>query len=211
MKFKGMQILFNEDGGAGSGGAGGNGGAGTEPPKTYSESEFNDVKQRADAEKEKARNLEVERDRAIAEAEKLKKEKSETGLADKELAEARGKRITELENSLAETTKTVNEIKTEKKALEDSVRKSYIDQLPEEHKGIANLIPTVEGLAEYVKVNAAGPKAGQDAGKPGGGTVDTTNKKWKDLSQKDLDTLYSTKPEEWRKLYKEHYGTNPQV
>lgn len=205
-----MRILFTDEPGGGAGGAGGNGGAGTEQKKTYSESEFNDVKARADAEKERARTLEVERDRLKAEAERLKNEKSEAGLADKELAEARGKKITELEASIADITKTAEEVKTAKKALEDSVRKTYIDQLPDEHKAIANLIPTVEGLAEYVKVNGTGKPLGQDPGRSGGtGVVDTTNKKWGDLSQKELDELYASKPDEWRRLFKEKYGRNP--
>lgn len=126
-----------------------------------------------------------------------------------ELLPEKEQRIKELEGQLTET-KTAKEAEEQKRiALETSVKKSYIDQLPENHKGIASLIPTIDGLAEYVKLNGTPPPPPSNSGKPGTGNIDTTGKKWEDFNDTELADLRKANFKEYSRLYREVYGVNP--
>lgn len=107
----------------------------------------------------------------------------------------------------------LEEAKTYKEKLldmEKTTRQELIDQLPEEHKAIASLIPAIDGLRNYVKLNAAKPPAGSDPGRPGGkGKVDYSNTKWDDLTFDDKADLEKNDKVTYARLYKEKYGINP--
>lgn len=117
--------------------------------------------------------------------------------------------INNLKNQLTEIT-TAKEAEEKKRVdLETSVKKTYIEQLPKEHQAIASLIPTIEGIAEYVKLNGVTPPPAGDKGKPGTGTVDTTGKKWEDFSDTELADLRKANFREYSRLYREVYNINP--
>lgn len=131
-----------------------------------------------------------------AELEKLKTE-----------SDRAGKKISELEN-------TVTSLQTEKDTLaknytelEGKIKNDYMEQLSDEHRKIAGLIPTIEGLKEYVKLNAAKPPAGSDSARPGAGTAELASR-WDDLSYNEKEELRKKRPELWKKLYREKFGFN---
>ena len=118
-------------------------------------------------------------------------------------------RIKELEIS-------VNSLQSEKESitkryneLETGIKQQYYEQLSDEHKKVAQLIPTVEGLAEYVKLNTQKAPTGSDSARPGAGFSDSFNSKWDELSYNEKEDLRKKRPELWRKLYREKFGSNP--
>jgi hypothetical protein len=116
-------------------------------------------------------------------------------------SEEKGKKITELEQALNNLEAQKEEYRTRFEGLESSVKAEYIERLPEEHKTVAKLIPTIEGLAEYVKLNSR---------KPAGNTgKEFPNSKWDDLSYNEKEDIRKKRPELWRKIYKEKFGHNP--
>ena len=72
---------------------------------------------------------------------------------------------------------------------------------------IAELIPTIEGLREYVTLNVAKPPAGSDSARPGSGGAELTAK-WDELSYNEKEDLRKKRPELWKKLYREKFGFN---
>ncbi len=91
--------------------------------------------------------------------------------------------------------------------LESSIKAEYLEQLSDEHKKIAELIPGIESLKQYVKLNAAKPPAGSDSARPGAGAAEL-NSKWDDLTYDEKEELRRKRPELWRKLYREKFGFN---
>lgn len=126
-----------------------------------------------------------------------------------ELLPEKEQRISQLETQLAEI-QTAKEAEEQKRiALETSVKDSYLKQLPENHRGIASLIPTIEGIAEYVKLNGTPPPPPSDNGKVGTGNIETTGKKWDDFNDTELADLRKANFKEYSRLYRENYGLNP--
>ncbi len=200
-----MKILFTDDGGAGAGGAGGGGGAADQggaqgsQAKTYSENEFNELKTQRD-------NLKSELGTVKSRLQAIEEKDKEA----KDLLPAKEQKIKELEQTVETLSGKLTDTETKLTELDKTARKVYLDQLSDEHKKIAKLIPTVEGLAEYAKLNATTPAAGQDAGRSGGtSAVDYSNMKWDDLSFDQKEEMRTKQPELWKKAYKEKYGTNP--
>lgn len=174
---KKMKILFNTDGGSSSAG----GSSGTEETISIPKAEH---------------------EKLVSESGELAKLKDSSGKFQKE----NSAKVKELENSL-NTLKGENESITQKyNELEGGIKQNYYEQLSDEHKKIAKLIPTVEGIAEYVKLNTQKPPAGSDSARPGAGTSDNFNAKWDELSYTEKEDLRKKRPELWRKLYREKFG-----
>ena len=93
--------------------------------------------------------------------------------------------------------------------LETSVKNEYLEKLNEDHRKIAALIPSLEGLAKYVKLNEAKLPAATDTARPGTGSRDSPGAKWDDLSYDEKEDLRVKRPALWKKLYKEKFGTRP--
>lgn len=116
-------------------------------------------------------------------------------------------RIKELEGSVKTLADEKENIKQKFTALEQGVKQQYYEQLSDEHKKIAELIPTIEGLRDYVSLNAAKPPAGSDSARPGSGGAELTAK-WDELSYNEKEDLRKKRPELWKKLYREKFGFN---
>lgn len=116
-------------------------------------------------------------------------------------------RIKELEGSVRSLADEKESITEKFTALEQGVKQQYYEQLPDEHKKIAELIPTIEGLRDYVTLNAAKPPAGSDSARPGSGGAELTAK-WDELSYNEKEDLRKKRPELWKKLYREKFGFN---
>lgn len=179
MKIKTIEILFNSDGGSPGGGN-----SGSEGTITLSKAEHENLVNES------------------AELTKLKENKNSS-------SNENTVKIKELESS-------VNSLKLEKESitkkyneLETGIKQQYYEQLSDEHKKIAQLIPTVEGIAEYVKLNTQKAPAGSDSARPGAGFSDNFNSKWDELNYNEKEELRRKRPEQWRKLYREKFGSNP--
>lgn len=144
---------------------------------------------------------------AISEYNTLRAEAARTAELLKQ-SEENGKKITELEQALDNLEAQKEDYKARFEGLEGSVRADYLEKLPEEHRPIAKLITTVEGLAEYVKLNSQKP-AGSDSAKPGFTGKEFLNAKWDELSYNEKEEIRKKRPEFWRKIYKEKFGHNP--
>lgn len=116
-------------------------------------------------------------------------------------------RIKELEGSVKSLTDEKESITQKFTALEQGVKQQYYEQLTDEHKKIAELIPTMEGLRDYVSLNAAKPPAGSDSARPGSGGAELSAK-WDELSYNEKEDLRKKRPELWKKLYREKFGFN---
>lgn len=116
-------------------------------------------------------------------------------------------KIKELEGSVKSLTDEKDSVTQKFTALEQGIKQQYYEQLPDEHKKIAELIPTIEGLRDYVTLNAAKPPAGSDAARPGTGSAELTAK-WDELSYNEKEDLRKKRPELWKKLYREKFGFN---
>jgi hypothetical protein len=116
-------------------------------------------------------------------------------------------RIKELEGSVKSLTDEKESVTQKFTALEQGVKQQYYEQLSDEHKKIAELIPTIEGLRDYVSLNAAKPPAGSDSARPGSGGGELTAK-WDELSYNEKEDLRKKRPELWKKLYREKFGFN---
>lgn len=144
-----------------------------------------------------------------AEHEKLKNDSDELVKLKEKGSSTETEKIKELEIS-------VNTLRTEKESiskryneLETGIKQQYYEQLSDEHKKIAQLIPSVEGLAEYVKLNTQKPPAGSDSARPGAGYSEANTAKWDELNYNEKEELRKKRPELWRKLYREKFGSNP--
>lgn len=144
-----------------------------------------------------------------AEHEKLKNDSAELVKLKEKGSSTETEKIKELEIS-------VNTLRTEKESiskryneLETGIKQQYYEQLSDEHKKIAQLIPSVEGLAEYVKLNTQKPPAGSDSARPGAGYSEANTAKWDELNYNEKEELRKKRPELWRKLYREKFGSNP--
>ena len=142
-----------------------------------------------------------------AEHEKLKNDSDELVKLKEKGSSTETEKIKELEIS-------VNTLRTEKESiskryneLETGIKQQYYEQLSDEHKKIAELIPTIEGLRDYVTLNAAKPPAGSDSARPGSGGAELTAK-WDELSYNEKEDLRKKRPELWKKLYREKFGFN---
>ncbi|MBZ0204250.1 MAG: hypothetical protein K8I03_14640 [Ignavibacteria bacterium] len=179
MKYMPEMILFSAADGGGQGGGGGR-----DENITISKDEHTALTGKVDSlEKESARSK-------LLEAENTKK-------------------LNELKAEISKITTERDGLRVKFESLQSSVKKSYLDQLSDEHKNIAGQLPTIEGLAEYVKLNAKQPPAGTDSGKPGAGYKDYTSVKWDDMSYDEKEDVRKKRPEMWKKLYKEKFGRNP--
>jgi hypothetical protein len=123
-------------------------------------------------------------------------------------SEEKGKKITELKQALDNLEAQKEEYRTRFEGLESSVRAEYLDKLPEEHRSIAALIPTIAGLAEYVKLNNRNP-AGSDSARPGNSGKEFPNAKWDELSYNEKEEIRKKRPELWKKIYRDKFGHNP--
>jgi hypothetical protein len=199
MQIKPIFILFNADGSGGSAsGAGGGQNTGGDQTVTLAKSEHIKLTERVTFLESESKKAFKERDDTKTELKtKIDEEATKT------------QKITELEQALSKLETEKAEYKAGFEGLEGSVRKSYLEQLSDEHKGVAKLIPTIEGLAEYVKLNRAGTPAGTDSGKPGSGHRDFTSSKWDDLNHEEKEEVRTKRPDIWRKLYKDKFGTEP--
>ena len=117
-------------------------------------------------------------------------------------------RIKELEGSVKSLTDEKENVIQKFTALEQGVKQQYYEQLSDEHKKIAELIPTIEGLRDYVSLNAAKPPAGSDSARPGSGGGAELTAKWDELSYNEKEDLRKKRPELWKKLYREKFGFN---
>ena len=126
-----------------------------------------------------------------------------------ETSEKQSKKILELEQALTNLETERNDYKTRLEGLDSSVRKTYLEHLNDEHRKVAEHIPSIEGLAQYVKLNTKSPPAGTDSGKPGAGYRDYSGTKWDDLKYEEKEEIRTKRPEVWRKLYKEKFGQEP--
>lgn len=116
-------------------------------------------------------------------------------------------KIKELEGSVKSLTDEKESVTQKFTALEQGVKQQFYEQLSEEHKKIAELIPTIEGLRDYVGLNSAKPPAGSDSARPGTGGAELTAK-WDELSHNEKEDLRKKRPELWKKLYREKFGFN---
>lgn len=116
-------------------------------------------------------------------------------------------RIKELEGTVKSLTDEKESVTQKFTALEQGVKQQYYEQLTDEHKKIAELIPTIEGLRDYVNLNAVKPLAGSDSARPGTGGAELTAK-WDELSYNEKEDLRKKRPELWKKLYREKFGFN---
>ena len=137
--------------------------------------------------------------------ESLEKESSKSKL----LEEENSKKLGELQAEIRNISTQRDDLKNKYGSLHDNVKKSYLNQLTEEHRNIAGQLPTIEGLAEYVKLNSKQPPAGADSGKPGSGFKDYSAVKWDDMSYDEKEDVRKKRPEMWKKLYKDKFGRNP--
>lgn len=206
MLLRSMRILFSDEGGAGSGGNDGGGGAGAgggaqggDNSKTYSEKEFNELKTQRD-------NLKSEMGTLKQRLQTIEEKDKEA----KDLLPGKEAEITRLKSELDTVNSKLTDTENKYSELDKTVRKNYLEQLSDEHKKVAKHITSIEGLVEYVKLNAVPPPAGQDAGKAGGaGVKDHSNSKWDDLTFSEKEELKEKQPEVWKRLYREKYGFNP--
>lgn len=118
-------------------------------------------------------------------------------------------RIKELEISVNSLQSEKESITKKYNELESGIKQQYYEQLSDEHKKIAQLIPTVEGIAEYVKLNTQQAPAGSDSARPGAGFSENFNSKWDELNYNEKEDLRKKRPEQWRKLYRDKFGSNP--
>ncbi|MEO8514514.1 MAG: hypothetical protein ABI543_13215, partial [Ignavibacteria bacterium] len=118
-------------------------------------------------------------------------------------------RIKELEISVNSLHSEKESITKKYNELESGIKQQYYEQLSDEHRKIALLIPTVDGLREYVKLNSQKAPAGSDSARPGAGFSDSINSKWDELNYNEKEELRKKRPEHWRKLYREKFGSNP--
>lgn len=127
----------------------------------------------------------------------------------KSLEDENSKKVKELQSGLSNITAERDELKDKFTALTNSVKRTYLEQLSDEHKSIAVHLPTIESLAEYVILNRKQPPAGTDSGKSGAGYKDYSAVKWDDMSYDEKEDLRKKRPEVWKKLYKGKFGRNP--
>lgn len=210
MQIKPIFISFSADGSEGSrAGAGGGSNTGGDQTVTIAKSEHIKLTERVTFLEAESKKAFKERDDAKAELKTSLEEETNKTSENLRLAEEKAQKITELEQALSKLETEKQDYKASFEGLEGSVRKSYLEQLSDEHKNIAGLIPTIEGLAEYVKLNRAGAPAGTDSGKPGSGHKDYTSSKWDDLNHEEKEEIRTKRPDLWRKLYKDKFGTEP--
>lgn len=144
-----------------------------------------------------------------AEHEKLVNESAELIKLKESTVSVNSTRIKELEISVNSLQSEKESITKKYNELESGIKQQYYEQLSDEHKKIAQLIPTVEGIAEYVKLNSQKAPAGSDSARPGAGYSDSFNSKWDELNYNEKEELRRKRPEQWRKLYREKFGTSP--
>lgn len=136
---------------------------------------------------------------------KLEAAQQEKQKAEEEL----GSKIKLLEEEKESLKKEKETAESSLAGLELTVKNEYLERLSEDHRKIAALIPSIEGLAKYVKLNEAKLPAGTDNTRPGTGSRDIPGAKWDDLSYDEKEDLRVKRPSLWKKLYKEKFGTKP--
>lgn len=144
-----------------------------------------------------------------SEHEKLVNESAELVKLKENTSNHNSTRIKELEISVNSLQSEKESITKKYNELESGIKQQYYEQLNDEHKKIAQLIPTVEGIAEYVKLNTQKAPAGSDSARPGAGFSDNFNSKWDELNYNEKEELRKKRPEQWRKLYRDKFGSNP--
>lgn len=185
MKFRQYYILFSVNGEGGSGAGSGGGSSGNDGGKTVTLTQ-------------------AEHERLTCRIKELEKNAGASG-SDEESK----RKISELEQSITTLKSERDEYRQKHEKLETGVRNSYLENLTDEHKNIAKLIPTIEGLAGYVKLNSMPPPAGSDSGKPGAVYKDYSAVNWDDLSYSEKEEMRVKRPGEWKRLYKEKFGVKP--
>ncbi len=144
----------------------------------------------------------------VAKSEYLKLVKNSDELKTQQEEEVgKAKKIEQLEKEIAELILERDESKKKYGELEKNIRNEYYENLSDEHRKIAELIPGIEGLRQYVKLNISKPPAGSDSARPGAGTIDSSAK-WDELTYNEKEELRKKRPEMWRKLYREKFGFN---
>lgn len=197
-----MRFLLNDDPGAGGGGGGTETVEDLKAKLAAAEAKATDAEAKLTKESEEKKEIIRKRDELKGKLKAIEDAKTIESGEFKPLYEQEKTKREALEADAADA-------KAKLEAIETAVKEDLFAQLPEEHKGIAKLIPTIEGLREYVKVNALKPAPGQDPGKPGTGAVDYKDKKWDDLDYNEKMKLEKDNPDVYKKLYKDKYGTNP--
>jgi hypothetical protein len=125
------------------------------------------------------------------------------------LNEEHNKKVKQLEENIQLLTGEKEKAVKDFGELMQKVKTEYLEKLSDEHKKIAELIPTIEGIAEYVKLNEKKQPAGTDTARPGAGSRDLSGTKWDDLNYEEKEDLRSKRPSLWKKLYREKFGSNP--
>lgn len=104
---------------------------------------------------------------------------------------------------------TANTYKEKFELLDKNIRAEALKQLTDEHKKIAEFLPT-DKLQEYVKLNGK-DKSGMDTGTNGRGTIDVTGKKWSDFNSTELELLRKDNVTGYKRLYREHFNREVQI
>lgn len=124
--------------------------------------------------------------------------------------------LTQSESKISELQAELTRISSEKeliasrfKELETNIKEEYLSQLLPEHRNIAKLIPSLEGLKQYVKINSAYRNSGTDSVPPGRSITEFLSAQWDDLSFNQKEELRVKNPDLWKKLCKQKFGFSP--
>ena len=152
----------------------------------------NALKQIADLQKSKSELIENEKHlranlKALNEKEDLAKGNYEKIIAENKI---------ELED--------LRNVKEQLDNLKESIRTELIQQLPDNHKTIAQELP-IDTLRMYVKLNASEGPGKMDDGKSGKGKIDVTGKKWDDFTSAELNDLNKSNPSSYKILRSEKF------
>lgn len=150
------------------------------------ESKLKDAIKTRDEAKEKLRSIE---ENSMKENEKWK-----------ELAEKREQELTDLSVRVTE----FESYKTKYEEIETATRNELLEQLPDEHKTIAESL-NLNSLRDYVKLNGK-TTVKTDSSPSGGLGFSTENKKWDDFTMSELEVLNEKNPQLYSKLRKEKFN-----
>jgi len=119
------------------------------------------------------------------------------------------KELTE-KNNLNKELSEIKPFKEKYEKVETDRRNELLEQLPEgneELKKIAEKIPSLENLKEFVDVSLKQfGKKNVDGGRGGKGRIDVDGRKWNDLSFTERSELQKSNPAAYEKLYNERYS-----
>lgn len=102
----------------------------------------------------------------------------------------------------------------ELKTLRDGMKKEFLDSLPETeretHKKVLDNINDVSLIRDYAKIHQKEETPGTDGGKPGQGkSISIKDKKYDDFTMAERSILADKQPDDYKKLYREKFGSDP--